>query len=63
MASQQIHFSIDLPWDSTIPEKLFLFVDYTVNPLNLGHNHLSIAKWKLITMVEIAKVIIVVMMA
>lgn len=62
MASQQIHFSIDLPWDSTIPEKLFLFVDYTVNPLHLGHNHLSIVKWKLITMIKIAKVMIVVMM-
>jgi len=48
MASNQTQLAIDMPWSSTIPEKLFLFMvdkkayaDYTINPLHFGHNHLS----------------------
>jgi len=49
MASQQTQLAIDMPWGSTIPEKLSLFMvdmkayagDYNMNPLHFGHNHLS----------------------
>lgn len=49
MASNQTQLSIDMPWGSTIPEKLALFMvdmkayagNYSENPLHFGHNHLS----------------------